>query len=73
MPDDTRSVLASCFSPIEVIGRIEMPPSSIRNGYSLVPWVEPRYLTIRSRRVAICPSTRWSSRITQSATYSSSP
>ena len=28
-----------------------MPLSSIRNGYSLVPWTEPRYLTIRSRRV----------------------
>ena len=31
-----------------------MPSSSIRNGYSLVPWAEPRYLTIRSRRVEIC-------------------
>ena len=50
-----------------------MPRSSIRNGYSLVPWLEPRYLRIRSRRVAICPATRLSSRITQSATYSSRP
>ena len=32
----------------------EMPSSSIRNGYSLVPCAEPRYLTTRSRRVEIC-------------------
>ena len=50
-PLETRSLLASWSSPIEVIGRTTMPPSSIRNGYSLVPWLEPRYLTTRSRRV----------------------
>ena len=32
-------------------GITAMPSSSIRNGYSLVPCVEPRYLTIRRRRV----------------------
>ena len=56
-----------------VIGMTQMPSSSIRNGYSLVPCVVPRYFTIRSRRVERCSSTRWSSRITQSETYSSSP
>lgn len=66
-------MLAMCFSPSEVIGSREMPPSSIRNGYSLVPWLEPRYLTMRSRRVDMFSLTRWSSMMTQSATYSSSP
>ena len=47
--------------------------SSMRNGYSFVPWAEPRYLTIRSRRVVTWSCTRLSSRITQSETYSSSP
>ena len=50
-----------------------MPSSSIRNGYSLVPCAVPRYLTMRSRRVETWSITRWSSRITQSETYSSSP
>ncbi len=50
-----------------------MPRSSIRNGYSLVPWTLPRYLTMRRRRVETWSSTRWSSRMTQSETYSSSP
>jgi len=30
-----------------VSGSTEIPSSSIRNGYSFVPWVEPRYLTTR--------------------------
>ena len=30
-----------------------MPRSSMTNGYSFVPWVEPRYLTMRRRRVEI--------------------
>ena len=34
---------------------------------------EPRYLTTRRRRVETCSVTRWSSRITQSETYSSRP
>ncbi len=45
----------------------------MRNGYSLVPCSEPRYLRIRSRRVEVCSVTRWSSTITQSETYSSMP
>ena len=40
---------------------------------SVVPWAEPRYLTTRRRRVETCSWTRWSSMITQSATYSSRP
>jgi hypothetical protein len=51
----------------------EKPRSSIRNGYSLLPCDDPRYFTIRSRRVAIWSATRLSSEITQSDTYSSSP
>ena len=72
-PVEIRSDDASCVRPIEVTGRTESPSSSIRNGYSLVPCAEPRYFTIRSRRVEICSVTRWSSTITASETYSSSP
>ena len=50
-----------------------MPVSSMRKGYSLLPWVVPRYLTTRRRRVEIWSLTRWSRKITQSETYSSSP
>ena len=50
-----------------------MPCSSIKNGYSLVPCTDPRYFTTRRRRVKIVSDTRWSSRITQSETYSSNP
>ena len=49
------------------------PLLSIMNGVSSALWLDPRYFTIRSRRVEISFSTRWSSRITQSDTYSSSP
>ena len=49
------------------------PGSPIRNGYSLVPCSEPRYLRTRRRRVEVCSVTRWSSTITQSDTYSSMP
>ena len=35
-----------------VIGSTAMPRASIRKGYSLVPWLEPRYLTTRKRRVS---------------------
>ena len=45
----------------------------MRNGYSLVPCVEPRYFTTRMRRVEICSCTRWSSEITASVMYSSRP
>lgn len=72
-PVEMRSSDAWCISPSEVIGRTLMPSLSIRNGYSLVPCVVPRYLTTRSRRVESWSLTRWSSRMTQSETYSSSP
>ena len=73
MPVLTRSRDAVCARPSEVIGSTEMPSSSIRKGYSLVPCVEPRYFTTLTRRVDTWLTTRWSSRITQSETYSSSP
>ena len=57
----------------DVTGSTAIPRRSIRNGYSLVPWLEPRYFTMRSRRVEIWSLTRWSSKMTQSETYSSSP
>src|SRR5262245_29732451 len=72
-PVETRSLLAAWFSPREVMGKTSTPPSSIRKGYSFVPWLDPRYLTTRRRRVATCSSTRWSRAITQSETYSSRP
>ncbi len=50
-----------------------MPDSPIRNGYSLVPCSDPRYLRIRRRLVEVCAVTRWSSTMTQSETYSSMP
>ena len=47
MPVETRSsddlVVEAAAT---VIGSTPMPSSSIRNGYSLVPCAEPRYLTI---------------------------
>ncbi len=73
MPLETRSSETSWSRSADVIGITLMPCWSIRNGYSLVPCAEPRYLTIRRRRVEICSLTRWSSRITQSETYSSRP
>ena len=72
-PVETRSVGASCSSSSEVTGSTVMPSRSMRNGYSLVPWCEPRYFTTRMRRVEICSCTRWSSEITASVMYSSSP
>ncbi len=54
-------------------GSTVKPRAEIRNGYSLVPWADPRYLTTRSRRVETSSRTRWSSAITQSVTYSSIP
>eukprot|EP01085_Mycamoeba_gemmipara_P000153 Mycagemm_TRINITY_DN9805_c0_g1::TRINITY_DN9805_c0_g1_i1::g.153::m.153 type:complete len:105 gc:universal TRINITY_DN9805_c0_g1_i1:488-174(-) len=68
-----RSLDTSCDKVSEVTGNTEMPLWSIRNGYSLVPWNDPRYLIMRSRRVEILLVTLWSSRITQSETYSSNP
>ena len=38
---------------LEVTGNTENPCSSMMNGYSLVPWLLPRYFTIRMRRVVI--------------------
>ena len=55
------------------MGRTETPVAPMRNGYSSVPCPEPRYLTMRMRRFEIWSLMRWSSRITQSDAYSSSP
>ncbi len=57
----------------EVTGSTEMPRGPMRNGYSFVPCEEPRYFTMRRRRVDTWSMMRWSSRMTQSATYSSRP
>src|SRR5665811_85128 len=73
MPVETRSLETTCCKASDVTGNTEIPSSSIRNVYSLVPWVEPRYLTTRKRREEVCSLTRWSSTITQSETYSSEP
>ena len=73
MPKDTRSVGAPCLSPSELIGSTEMPRWSMRNENSLVPCAEPRYLTMRRRRVAVSSLTRWLKTTTKSATYSSRP
>src|SRR5450759_5107516 len=73
MPVETRAAGAAWSRPSEEIGRTEMPCSSMRNGYSFVPWVDPRYLTTRRRRVEISSRIRWSSTITQSETNSSMP
>ena len=70
---DTRSLGASCSSSSEVTGNTVMPSRLMRNGYSLVPCVEPRYFTTRMRRVEICSYTRWSSEMTASVMYSSRP
>ena len=59
MPNDTRSVGAAWLSPIELMGSTEMPRWSMRKENSLVPCAEPRYLTMRSRRVAVSSLTRW--------------
>ena len=73
MPVGTASSDMVCASPAEVMGITLMPRPSIRNGYSFVPWAEPRYFTTRRRRVVTWSCTRLSSRITQSETYSSIP
>ena len=72
-PVETRSFGASCSSSSEVTGSTVMPSRLMRNGYSLVPCVEPRYFTTRMRRVEIWSCTRWSSEITASVMYSSRP
>jgi hypothetical protein len=51
MPVGSRSIDAAWARPLEVIGITVIRCSSMRNGYSLVPWAEPRYLTMRKRRV----------------------
>jgi hypothetical protein len=51
MPLGSRSIDTSWARPLDVIGITVMPCSSMMNGYSLVPWAEPRYLTMRRRRV----------------------
>src|SRR5438552_3786145 len=72
-PVDRCALDAWCASPSDVIGSTETPWSSMRNGISLPPCAEPRYLRMRNRRVALCSITRWSSRITQSGTSSPRP
>ena len=52
-PDDTISFDTVCSNLREVTNSTEMPLSVMRWGYSLVPWVLPRYFTMRSRRVVI--------------------
>ena len=64
---------AAWLRPMELMGSTEMPRSSMRNENSLVPWAEPRYLTMRRRRVAVSSLTRWLKTTTKSATYSSRP
>ena len=49
MPLGTRATEALCARFIDVTGKIEIPSSSMRNGYSFVPCDEPRYFAIRSR------------------------
>ena len=58
IPVEIRSSDAWWFSAVDVIGTTENPVSSIRNGYSLVPWAVPRYFTTRSRRVVTWSATR---------------
>src|SRR5215217_4739060 len=72
-PEDTRSDDTPCCNFKDVIGNTEIPSSSIRNGYSFVPCTEPRYFMILKSLVEIWLLTRWSNKITQSDTYSSSP
>ena len=64
---------ASCSNFNEVTGSTEMPSSSIKKGYSLYPCEDPLYFIILIFRVEILSTTGLSRRITQSATYSSSP
>ena len=73
MPVAIRSLDTLWFSPSDVMGSTLMPSSPMRKGNSLVPCSAPRYFTTRRCRVAIWSLTRWSSRMTQSETYSSSP
>ncbi len=73
MPVEIRVLGAAWSRPSEEMGSTDIPFSSMRNGYSFVPCVEPRYLTMRRRRVEISSRIRWSSRITQSETNSSMP
>lgn len=51
IPVEIRSSDAAFSRVAEVIGMTEKPSASIRKGYSSMPWVVPRYFTIRSRRV----------------------
>ncbi len=51
-PVEAVSADASKASPSDVMGRTQSPRSSIRNGNSLLPCPEPRYLRICNRRVA---------------------
>src|SRR5450631_4773661 len=72
-PVETRSALTCLFRPSEVIGSTSSPWAPIRNGYSFLPWFEPRYFSTSSRLVATSWTTRSSSTTTQSERYSSMP
>ncbi len=58
IPDEILSSETSCFKAREVIGKMDIPFSPIRKGNSFVPCVEPRYLTMRNRRVETWLATR---------------
>ena len=57
-PAIVRSELASWSSRREVMGVTTMPSFPIRNGYSVVPWSDPRYFRTRRRRVDCSSITR---------------
>ena len=65
---ETRSLLTAWSSCKLLSGSTEKPSADQERVLRQVP----RYLTMRMRRVEVCSVTRWSSRITQSETYSSS-
>ena len=73
MPVDTLSAVPGWSRPAEVMGMTESPPLSMTKGYSFAPWLEPRYLMMRIRLVAICSLTRLSTKMMQSEIYSSRP
>ena len=60
-------------APTEVMRPTTSPRSRDQERVLVRAVQEPRYFTMRRRRVAISSSTRWSSTITQSETYSSMP
>jgi len=53
IPEEILSKLVFCSSASLIIGKTVIPFVSIKKGYSLLPWREPRYLTMRILRVVI--------------------